>query len=232
VAAGVVVGFPLLSAWALRRVPASHGAIMLGILPLATAVAGVVRANERPSRSFWIASIAGSATVVGYAVVSGGGGLHIADVALLGAVAAAALGYAEGGRLARTLGSWQVICWALVLAAPVLLVPVALAVQTHGIHASWQAWLGFAYVSVVSMFLGFFAWYRGLALGGVARVGQLQLLQPFFTIGASAVLLGERITPLTVGVACVVAVIVAMGRRAGVQRPVQLPPQVTVDTPT
>lgn len=232
VAAGVVVGFPLLSVWVLRHVPASHGAIMLGILPLATAVAGVLRANERPSRAFWVASIAGSATVVGYAVVIGGGGLHIADVSLLGAVVAAALGYAEGGRLARTMGSWQVICWALVLAAPVLLVPVVLAVQTHGIDASPQAWLGFAYVSVVSMFLGFFAWYRGLALGGVARVGQIQLLQPFLTIGASAVLLGERITTLTIVVACVVAVIVAVGRRAGVQRPAQVRPQVTAETPT
>ena len=222
----------MLSAWALRRVPASHGAIMLGILPLGTAVAGVLHAQDRPSRSFWIASIAGSATVIGYAIISGGGGLHIADVALLGVVVAAALGYVEGGRLARTIGGWQVICWALVLAAPVLVVPVALVVQTHGIAASPQAWLGFAYVSVVSMFLGFDAWYRGLALGGVARVGQLQLLQPFFTIGASAVLLGERITTLTIGVACVVAAIVAAGRRAGVQRAAQVRPQVTADTST
>ncbi len=219
VAAGVVIGFPLLSAWALRQVPANHGAIMLGVLPLATAVAGVVRAGERPSRPFWIASVAGSATVVAFALVTGGGSLHAADVALLGAVLAAAFGYAEGGQLARALGSWQVICWALVLAVPVLILPVLLAASAHGVHASPQAWLGFAYVSVVSMFLGFFAWYRGLGLGGVARVGQIQLLQPFLTIGASAVLLGEQITPLTLIVAAIVALIVAVGRKATVQRP-------------
>ena len=220
VAAGVVIGFPLLSAWALRTVPASHGAVMLGLLPLATAVAGVVRAGERPSRTFWLFSTAGSLIVVGYALVTGGGSLHPADIALIGAVIAAALGYAEGGRLARTIGGWQVICWALVLAAPVLVLPVLLSIAAHGLHASPQAWLGFAYVSVISMFLAFFAWYRGLAIGGVARVGQIQLLQPFFTFIASALLLHETIAPATIGVALVVAAIVAFGRKTAIQRPV------------
>jgi drug/metabolite transporter (DMT)-like permease len=217
VAAGVVVGFPILSAWALRSIPANHGAIMLGLLPLATATAGVLRAGDRPSLGFWIASSAGSAVVVAFALLSGGGQLHGADLALLAAVVAAALGYAEGTRLAREIGSWQVICWALLLAAPFLLVPVGLTMAS-GVHASPEAWAGFAYVSVVSMFLGFFAWYRGLALGGVAHIGQLQLLQPFFTLAASAVLLGESITPLTIAVAAVVALIVALGRRARVDR--------------
>ena len=219
VAVGVVVGFPLLSAWALRSVPASHGAVMLGLLPLATAVAGVVRAGERPSRTFWLFSVAGSLVVITFALVTGGGSLAAADIALIGAVIAAALGYAEGGRLARTMGGWQVICWALVIAAPVLVLPVVLSVATHGLNASPQAWLGFAYVSVVSMFLAFFAWYRGLAIGGVARVGQIQLLQPFFTFLASALLLHETITTPTLIVALLVASIVALGRRSVVQRP-------------
>ncbi len=219
VACGVVVGFPLLSAWALRQVPASHGAVMLGLLPLATAIAGVFRAGERPSRSFWLASVAGSALVVGFALVSGDGSLHSADLALLGAIVAAALGYAEGGRLARVLGSWQVICWALLIAAPVLLLPVVWSAAAHGLRASWTAWACFGYVSVVSMLLGFFAWYRGLALGGIARVGQVQLLQPFCTLAASALFLGERITPTMIVVALLVALIVAVGRKATIQRP-------------
>ncbi|HEY0738115.1 MAG TPA: DMT family transporter [Herpetosiphonaceae bacterium] len=217
VAAGVVVGFPILSAWALRIVPASHGAIMLGLLPLATVIAGVLRAGDRPSRGFWAASSAGSSVVIVFAIVSGGGHIQGADLALLVAVIAAAIGYAEGARLAREIGSWQVICWALLIAAPFLLVPVGLTLL-RGVHGSPSAWIGFAYVSVFSMFLGFFAWYRGLALGGVARVGQLQLLQPFFTLGASALLLGEQITPATILVALVVAVIVALGRKARVDR--------------
>ena len=218
VAAGVVIGFPLLSTWAIHRVPAAHGAIVLGLMPLATAVAAVLRAGEHPSRSFWSASFAGSATVVAFALVTGGGKAHIADLALVGAVVAAALGYAEGGRLARDLGGAQVICWALLVAAPFLIVPVASAVVKHGLAASPTAWFGFAYVSVVSMFLGFFAWYRGLALGGIARVGQIQLLQPFLTIFASAILLGEKVTSITIGFAIAVVVCVVIGRAASVSR--------------
>jgi drug/metabolite transporter (DMT)-like permease len=226
VAAGVVIGFPLLSAWPLRYVPANHGAIMLGLLPLATAIAGVLRAGDRPSRGFWVASSAGSAVVITFALLTGGGRLHTVDIALLAAVVAAAFGYAEGGRVAREIGSWQVICWALLVATPFLLIPVGFSVAS-GVHASVSAWIGFAYVSIVSMFLGFFAWYRGLALGGVARIGQLQLLQPFFTLGASAALLGEHITPLTLVVAGLVAVIVALGRKARIDH---APPiQVTAD---
>lgn len=221
VAAGVVVGFPLLSAWALRVVPANHGAIMLGILPLATAIAGVLRAGERPSWAFWGFGLLGSAVIIVFALTTSGGSMHIADLALIVAVMAAALGYAEGGKLAHELGSWQVICWALVLTAPFLIIPVAWVAATHTMQAGLNAWLGFTYVSVVSMFLGFFAWYRGLALGGIARVGQVQLLQPFVTLGASAVMLGESITPTTIGVAVIVALIVALGRKAAVQRPKQ-----------
>ncbi|MGI8588862.1 MAG: DMT family transporter [Chloroflexia bacterium] len=219
VALGVVLGFPLLSAWATRQLPAAHGAVILGLMPLATALAGAARAGERPSRVFWLAGAVGSVAVVGFALAQGAGTLQPADLVLGSAVVAAALGYAEGGRLARVLGGPQVICWALVLAAPFLAVPVAGVVVTHGLDAPPVSWLGFAYVSLISQLLGFFAWYRGMALAGVARVGQLQLLQPFLTIFAAALLLGEQLTPLTLGAAAVVVATVAVGRRAGVTRP-------------
>ncbi|HEY9627393.1 MAG TPA: DMT family transporter [Coleofasciculaceae cyanobacterium] len=218
VAAGGIIGFPLLSAWAMRSLPASHGAIILGILPLATSLAGAFRAGDRPSAAFWLCSSLGSAIVVGFTVVSGGGTIHLADLALLGAVAAAALGYAEGGRLSREMGGWQVICWALVLSAPVLAVPVAIVVSQQGLHASGSAWLGFGYVSLFSMFLGFFAWHHGLAIGGVARVSQMQLLQPFLTIFASALFLQERITGLTIVTALAVVGVVALGKKAPIAR--------------
>ncbi len=218
VAGGVVLGFPLLSAWATVRLPAAHGAIILGVLPLATALAGVVRAGERPSRAFWLAGLAGSTVVVGFALSQGAGGLQTADLALLGAVAAAALGYAEGGRLACELGGAQVICWALLLAAPFLVLPVLQAVGAHGLSAPPTAWVGFAYVALISQFLGLFVWYRGMALAGVARVGQLQLLQPFLTLLWSAALIGEAISPAMIVAAVLVLLIVALGRQAVVRR--------------
>lgn len=218
VAAGVILGFPLLSAWAMQRVPATHGAIVLGLLPLATAGAAALRAGERPSRSFWLAAAAGSAVVLAFALGTGAGRLQAEDLALLGAVAAAALGYAEGGRLARDLGGWQVIAWALVIAAPVLALPVAVAVWRTGMSGPPQAWLAFGYVAAVSQFAGFVAWYKGLALGGVARVGQLQLLQPFLTILASGLLLDEPVTPGTFAAALLVVATVALGRRAPIAR--------------
>jgi drug/metabolite transporter (DMT)-like permease len=189
---GVIIGFPLLTAWAMRLVPASHGAVVLGLLPLATAIAGSIRAHERPSPTFWYASACGSFTVVAYALATGGGSLQLADLALLGAVILAALGYAEGARLARELGGWQVICWALLLSVPLLIGPVGFAIWNHGIEATPSSWVGFAYVSLISMFLAFFAWYHGLAVGGIARVSQLQLLQPFLTLGFAALFLGEH----------------------------------------
>ncbi len=222
VAIGVVLGFPVLSAWAMQRLPSAHGAVVLGLLPLATAIAGVIRTGDRPSKTFWLASAVGSATVVGFTLGAGTGGLQWADLVLIGAVVAAAFGYAEGGRLAQQIGGWQVICWALVLAAP-FEVPFLIA-ATHGqpygqwLTASPSAWLGFAYVTGISQFLAFFPWYHGLAIGGVARVGQTQLLQPFLTLLASAFLLGETITPITILAAGVVVASVAIGRRAKIQR--------------
>lgn len=212
VAAGVIVGFPLLTAWAMQDVPANHGAVVTGLLPLATALTAVWRGGERPSPQFWLFSILGSVLVVAFALSSGSGSLHLADLALLGAVIAAGVGYGEGAVLARTFGAWQVICWALVFSVPFLL-PIILWSGLPKFSAiGYGAWLGFIYVSVISMFLAFIAWYRGLAMGGIARVGQMQLLQPFFTILASGLLLGEHISGNTFIYATGVALCVALGK--------------------
>ena len=213
VAGGVIVGFPLLTAWAMQHVPASHGAVMIGLLPLATAAAGAWLAHERPSLRFWVFAVAGSLVVIGFAAWQGSGSLQAADVLLLGAVASAAIGYAEGARLTRLIGGWQVISWALLLAAPIVAVPAWLAIGDVR-TVPWEAWAAFAYVSLVSMYVGFFAWYKGLALGGIASVGQVQLLQPFMTIAFSALLLGEAIDAATLIAAALVIAAIALGRRS------------------
>jgi drug/metabolite transporter (DMT)-like permease len=218
VVSGVIIGFPLLSALAMHDAPASHGAVIMGLLPLATALCGVWRAGERPSWQFWIFAVAGSGLVIMFALISGAGSIRSTDWALLGAVAAASLGYAEGAILARSIGAWQVICWSLVLSVPVLLPIVLQHLPVSLAAVSSNAWWGFIYVSVFSMFLGFFAWYRGLALGGIARVGQMQLIQPFLTILASVVLLGEQLTVTTIGFAMGTIGCVALGRRVAIDR--------------
>jgi drug/metabolite transporter (DMT)-like permease len=216
VIAGVVFGFPIFTALAMGNADASHGAVVLGLLPLATAVAGFLLNHERPSPAFWIAALLGSAAVIAYALSAGAGRLTAADAALGGAVVAGAIGYAAGAKLARQIGAWPVICWAVVVATPLLLPVVAVVAWRHGLQASPRAWAGFAYVSVISALLGFFAWYRGLDLGGVARVSQVMLLQPFFTLGFAALLLGEHITPLAVACAAVVAASILISRRSRV----------------
>ncbi|MGA7724066.1 MAG: DMT family transporter, partial [Opitutaceae bacterium] len=218
VALGVVVGFPVFTTLALREVPASHGAVVTGILPLGTALFGALRARERPSAGFWLAASAGTATIVAYVVIQSGLRPTAADMLLVAAVATCSAGYAEGGRLSRELGGLRVISWALLLASPLLAIPVAVVISVHGEHASAQAWAAFAYMGVISMFLAFWAWYEGLAMGGVARVSQVQLLQPFLTIGASWLILGERITPSTIVAALIVVATVAIGRRAPIAR--------------
>lgn len=210
VAAGAVFGFPGFSTLAMQRAPASHGAVIGGILPLATAVAGVVLAHEHPPWRFWIAGLVGSAALVAYALRDGFA-LHLADVWLVLAVISAAIGYAEGGRLARHLGGWTVIAWALVLSLPIAL---PLACLTAPPIAAWTPWAlgGMAYLALISQLLAFVAWYRGLALGGIARVGQLQLLQPFVTIAASVWLFSEQVTWLMVATLLIVLGSVAVGR--------------------
>ncbi len=214
-ASGVVIGFPLLSTWAMTTLPAAHGAVVVGLLPLSTALFGAWLAGERPRPFFWVSTMAGSMTIAIFALSSGSGSFQTGDFLLLAAVIAAGFGYAEGARLARELGAWQTISWALVISAPLLLIPV-LETMPHDIAAiGWQSLCGFAYVSVVSMFLAFVVWYKGLALGGIARIGQLQLLQPFLTLFAAAVLLHERVSWAEVLAALIVIACVLIGRRAG-----------------
>ena len=211
--AGVIVGFPLLSALALEHVDSAHGAVLTGLMPIATAIGGVVLAGERPSLAFWLVSLLGLGAVLLFAASMGGGAPQLADLLLLGAIASAGIGYAEGGRLARSMGGWQVISWALLLCAPFIAVPVGLKIAAHGLSAGPAAWLAFIYVGTVSMFLAFFAWYRGLALGGIARVGQIQLLQPVLTLLWSVLFLGERLDPPTILAALAVISTVELGRR-------------------
>ncbi|HZS81357.1 MAG TPA: DMT family transporter [Stellaceae bacterium] len=215
---GCVLGFPLFSALALETVPAAHGAVVVGLLPMATAIMGVLRGGERPSLAFWAASGLGLAAVLVFAAIQGAGRPQLADGFILVAVALGAWGYAEGGVLARELGGWQVISWALVLSAPPLLPVVALRAAETGLAAGPLAWLGFAYVSAISMFLGFFAWYRGLALGGVARIGQIQLAQPVLTLVWSATLLGEAVSAATVLAALAVMGCVVLTQRTRIRR--------------
>ena len=219
VAGGVVVGFPVLSTLALDHgASSSHSAVVIGVLPAATAVMAVLRAGERPSIGFWLASLAGAACIVGFTLRQGAGRFTPADLLLFGALVAAAVGYAEGGRLAKETPGWRVICWALVLAAPIT-VPVTIVL---GISAPprWggDALVGMAYVSGVSMFLGFFAWYAGMARVGVARAGQVQLAQPLLTLLWSWMLLGEHTNLITVLAAVAVLGCVVVTQRTRVRR--------------
>ncbi|MCH8619121.1 DMT family transporter [Undibacterium sp. TS12] len=218
-ASGVVLGFPLFTSVAMAYVPAAHGAIVLGILPLATAMFAALRFDESPSPGFWLMAVLGSVLVIAFALIQGGGSFQLADLALLVAVLAAAMGYAEGGRLSQSMGGQQVICWALLLSLPVLL-PITVWLGWHyGIEASVRAWAGFAYVSVFSMFIGFFFWYKALATGGIARVGQVQLLQPFMSLLGAALILGETLNTVEILFAIAVLAVVALGRRMNIKRP-------------
>ena len=214
-AIGVVIGFPLLSTWAMTTVPAAHGAVVVGLLPLSTALFGAWLAGERPRPLFWISTIVGSITIVIFSLSSGGGSFQTGEFLLLGAVTAAGFGYAEGARLSKELGAWQTISWALVISTPILLFPALESMPPNIALVGWQSLCGFAYVSVVSMFLAFVVWYKGLALGGIARIGQLQLLQPFLTILAAAMLLHELVSWTEVLAALIVIACVLIGRRSG-----------------
>ncbi len=192
VALGCGIGFGLLSAIALHDVSSSHAAVVIAMLPAATAVAAVVRAGERPPLLFWVASATGTLAVVGYALHQGIGELKLADGLLIAALVVAGIGYAEGGRLARKMPGWQVVSWGLIFALPISLPLTLVAVAMHPPHLDWSAIAGAAYVSVISVWLGFFPWYRGLAEAGIARASQIQLAQPFLTLALSVWLLGER----------------------------------------
>ena len=214
VAAGVVFGFPLCTSIAMRHVEAVHASVIVGVLPLATAAVGAWLHAQRPSMGFWICAATGTGLVIAFAIVkSGAAGLTIspADALLLLAMAFAAVGYGYGAKLAQTMRAEHVICWALVLSLP-LTVPLA-ALQWPQVDIKPVAWWAFAYVAVFSMWLGFFAWYRGLALGGTVRVSQVQLVQPFMSMLFAVPLLGETLDALTVGFGLAVIAVVFVGKK-------------------
>lgn len=210
VTSGVVVGFPLLSSLALQYLTAAHAMVFLGLLPLSTATFGVWLGGERPKPVFWFFSVLGSLLVIGYAVYQGLTASPVGDLFMLGAIILCGLGYAEGGKLSKALGGWQVISWALVLALPLMLPLCWLFFPPAVGFIKPASWVGLGYISLFSMFIGFIFWYKGLAQGGIASVGQLQLVQPFFGLALAAVLLHEQVSmgmvAVTAGViACVIA---------------------------
>ncbi|WP_336355469.1 DMT family transporter [Pseudomonas granadensis] len=209
VALGVVLGFPLLTALALQHVTSAHSIVFVGLLPLATAIFGVLRGGERPRPVFWLFSILGSALVVGFALSQGLTASPTGDLLMLAAILACGLGYAEGAKLSRSLGGWQVICWALVLSLPLMAIASLWLAPASFATISLPAWLSLGYVSLFGMLIGFVFWYRGLAQGGIAAVGQLQLLQPFFGLALAATLLHEQVSlgmlAVTLGVILCVA---------------------------
>jgi drug/metabolite transporter (DMT)-like permease len=213
VALGVVVGFPLLTALALRHITAAHSIVFIGLLPLCTAIFGVLRGGERPKPAFWLFSIAGSLLVAGFAMVESGPASLTGDLLMVAAILLCGLGYAEGATLSRRLGGWQVISWALVLALPVMAFLALATLPANWTGIGTPVWIALAYVSVFSMLVGFVFWYRGLALGGIAGVGQLQLLQPFFGLALAGLLLGEPVAWTMIAVTGLVVLCVAGAKR-------------------
>jgi drug/metabolite transporter (DMT)-like permease len=210
----LVLGFPGLMALAMLTVPAAHGGVVLGILPLTTAAAASMILGERPSLRFWLLAGLGTTVVVAFALHDSGGEIAIGDVYLFLAAISTSIGYVFSADLSHEMPGWEVISWILVLALPLTL-PLAIWLwPTNPGAVPAAAWVAFAYVSVFSMFVGFFAWNAGLVMGGVARVSQVQLLQTFVTLGLSAVINGEHVGPSTIAVAALVVAIVAAGRNA------------------
>ena len=218
VALGAVLGFPLLTSWAMVSLPVSHGAVEVALLPLATAGFAMYRAGERPSLKFWLSSLIGSLAVIIYALYLGFGHLKIADIALLAAVVLLGFSYAEGGKLAKQLGSWQVIAWAIMIGAPFFIIPIARTLTADMLHAPLQAWISLSYLAVISQFLAYVAWYSGMAMGGIARISQIQYLQPFLMILLAAIFLNESIPFVTIGSAVIVVISVIVGKNATVTR--------------
>jgi drug/metabolite transporter (DMT)-like permease len=220
----------MLTALALQHITAAHSTVFIGLLPLATAIFGVLRAGDRPRPAFWLFAVAGSALVAGFALTHDLSVSWTGDLLMFGAIVVCGLGYAEGGKLSRKLGGWQVISWALVLSLPVM-GPLAIATMPASFSGvGWPAWTGLAYVSVFSMLIGFMFWYRGLAQGGIAAVGQLQLLQPFMGLVLAAALLSEDVTwPMAAACVAVVACVAGAKKFAGTS-PIAKP--ATVAEPT
>jgi len=213
VASGVVVGFPLLTALALQHLTASRSTLYIGLLPLSTAAFAVMRGGERPHPAFWLFSALGSLLIAGYALARGAGAVSLGDGLMLGAIVICGLAYAEGAKLSRSLGGWQVVSWALVLSLPVMGLLTAVTLPDPWVRVAGTAWVGLAYVSIFSMLIGFLFWYRGLAQGGIATVGQLQLLQPGFGLILAGTLLHESIGWPLIAVMGAVALCVVAAKR-------------------
>ena len=213
VALGVVVGFPLLTALALEHITSAHSLVFIGLLPLATAIFAVLRGGERPRPLFWLFSCFGSAFIVAFALMHGVSASPLGDLLMFAAIVVCGLGYAEGAQLSRRLGGWQVISWALVMSLPIMMVLTILTMPSSFHNIASSAWIGLAYVSSFSMLIGFVFWYRGLAQGGIAAVGQLQLLQPFFGLTTAAILLRESVSLSMIAVTIAVVFCVASARR-------------------
>ena len=216
-AGGVVFGWPLFLGWAVVRVDAVHASVISGVLPLATAAVGALMLRQRPSVGFWTCAVLGFALVVGFAAWRGGRGLQVADALLLAAVLCGAVGYVSGARLSGEMAPQHVISWVLVMSLP-LTVPIMI-VHWPAAPVRAASWVGFAYVAVFSMWLGFFAWYRGLAMGGTLRVSQVQLLQPFLSMLLAVPILGEPLDGATVAFALAVMGTVWVGKRMPVLAP-------------
>ncbi|WP_371615055.1 DMT family transporter [Streptomyces sp. NBC_00454] len=214
VAGGTVIGFPLLTTLALQTSTTSHAAVVVGLLPLTTAVISSLRTGARPSRRFWVAAAAGATVVLGFTVSQSGGSLSAGDGLLFAALLVCAAGYTEGGRLARLMPGWQVAAWALVLCLPIGIAGSALGLAYEPAHLTWHGLVGLVWVAVGSAFLGLYLWYRGMAEIGAARASQLQLAQPLLTLVWSVVLLGEQLSPASPVAACAVLVCIAVTQRA------------------
>ena len=217
VALMLVGGFSALTGLAMQTVPAAHGGVVTGLLPLATVVVAALIGGERPSAAFWICAVAGTGLVVAFMLRQNAGSPSPGDWLLVAAMAAAALGYALSGRLSREMPGWEVISWAVLVALPLSLPLAAWTFPAHPSAVPASAWLAFAYLAVMSMYLGFFAWNTGLALGGVARVSQVQLAQPFLTIGIAAILTGEKLEADTMAFAVAIVAVIFVSRRLGVR---------------
>ncbi|EGG78774.1 Putative transporter ydeK [Gluconacetobacter sp. SXCC-1] len=213
VAIGCVVGFPLLTALALQHITSAHSLVFVGLLPLATAIFGVLRGGERPKRAFWLFSVIGAAAVAGFALYGSQAGNFTGDLLMVAAILVCGLGYAEGATLSRRLGGWQVISWSLLLSLPLMAIIALAYLPTSWGNIHLSSWVGLGYVSVFSMLIGFIFWYRGLALGGIAGVGQLQLLQPFFGLLLAVFFLHEPIAWTMVVSTLIVVLCVAGAKR-------------------
>lgn len=215
-ALGVVIGFPVLTSWAMETVHASHAGVVIAIMPLLTAIIATLISGERPSKQFWVIGFIGAFIVTSYALLQGNLSVQRGDLLLLSGSVLGALGYAVGGKLSQQLGGWQVICWVLVLSFPFIIIPTLLKQPDDLSFIPTNVWLSFFYLALMSQLIGFFFWYKGLAIGGIARVSQVQLSQPFITIIASIILLGETFDITTLVFAIAVVLVIAISRKTSI----------------